>query len=137
MDEFENLIVCIEWSEGQPIHDKSASSVVQFLFEVVCRHGCFAIQINDQGREFVNEAVDELHSMTGTQQRVTSACHPQSNGLVERQNRTIKNALVKILGENPEQWPYVIDGVLFAHRVSCHASTNYSLFYLMYNGEPV
>ena len=75
--------------------------------------------------------------MTGTQQRVTSACHPQSNGLVERQNRTIKNALVKILGENPEQWPYVIDGVLFAHRVSCHASTNYSLFYLMYNGEPV
>ena len=141
MDEFENLIVCIDyfskWSEGKPIHDKSAPTVAQFLFEVVCRHGCFAIRINDQGREFVNEAVDELHLMTDTQQRVTSACHPQSNGLVERQNRTIKNALVKILGENPEQWPYVIDGVLFAHRVSCHASINYSLFYLMYNGEPV
>ena len=53
--------------------------------------------------------------MTGTQQRVTSAYHPQSNGLVERQNRTIKNALAKVLDQNPEQWPYVIDGVLFAH----------------------
>ena len=45
----------------------------------------------DQGREFVNEVADELHSMTGTQQRQTSAYHPQSNGLVERQNHTIKN----------------------------------------------
>ena len=53
--------------------------------------------------EFVNEVADELHSMTGTQQRQTSAYHPQSNGLVERQNHTIKNALVKVLDQNPEQ----------------------------------
>ena len=63
----------------------------------------------------MNEAVDELHSMTDTQQSVTSAYYPQSNGLVERQNRTIKNALVKVLDQNLEHWPYVIDGVLFAH----------------------
>ena len=75
--------------------------------------------------------------MTGTQQRVTSAYHPQRNGLVERQNRTIKNALVKVLDQNLEQCPYVIDGVLFAHRVSRHASTNHSPFYLMYSREPV
>ena len=79
----------------------------------------------DQGRKFVNEVADELHSMTGTQQRQTSAYHPQSNGLVERQNHTIKNALVKVLDQNPEQWPYEIGGVLFAHRVSRHASANY------------
>ena len=76
----------------------------------------------------MNEVAEELHSMTGTQQRVTSAYHLQSNGLVERQNRTIKNALVKILDQNPEKWPYIIDDVLFAHRVSCHASTNCSPF---------
>ena len=28
---------------------------------------------------------------------MTTAYHPQSNDLVERQNRTIKNALVKVL----------------------------------------
>ena len=52
----------------------------------MCRHGCFQIQINDQGREFVNEISTELHRLTGTEKRVTSAYHPQANGLVERQN---------------------------------------------------
>ena len=99
VDEFEYPIVFTDylskWYEATPIHDKSAPTFAQFLYELICRHGSFAIQINDQGSEFVNEVTDELHSMTGTQQRVTSAYHPQSNGLVKCQNRTIRNALVK------------------------------------------
>jgi transposase len=73
--------------------------------------------------------------MTGVEQRVTSAYHPQANGLVERQNRTVKDSLVKVLDERAEEWPYVIDGVLFAHRVSRHYSTKYSPFYLLYNRQ--
>ena len=57
-DEFEYLIVCIDyfskWSEAKPIHDKSAPTIVQFLYELICRHGCFAVQVNVQGREFVS-----------------------------------------------------------------------------------
>ena len=72
VDEFEYFIVCIDyfskWPGAKPIHDKSAPAVAQFLYELICRHGCFAIEINDQVREFVNEVADELHSMTGTQQ---------------------------------------------------------------------
>ena len=71
VDEFEYLIVCIDyfskWSEAKPIHDKSAPTVAQFLYELICRHDCFAVQIIDQSRKFVNEVADELHSMTGTQ----------------------------------------------------------------------
>ena len=62
----------------------------------MCRHGCLRIQIDDQGREFVNEVSKTLHQMTGVEQRVTSAYHPQANGLVERQNRTIKDSLIKV-----------------------------------------
>lgn len=102
------------------------------MYELICRHGCFSIQINDQGREFVNGVSAELHRLTGTNQRVTSAYHPQANGLVERQNRTIKNSLIKVLDSNPTDWPYVIEGVLFAHRVSKHASIKYSPFELLY-----
>jgi len=38
-------------------------SVAKFLFELICRFGCFATQINDQRREFVNAVSDELHVM--------------------------------------------------------------------------
>ena len=130
-------LICIDyfskWSEAKPIEDKSAATVAQFLYELICRHGCLSIQINNQGREFVNAVAHKLQSMTGAEQRVTSAYRPQSNGLVVRQNRTIKTALVKVLDENPDQWSYIIEGVLFAHRVSRHNSTKYSPFHMMYN----
>ena len=51
-------------------------------------------------------------------------------------NRTVKDSLVKVLDERAEEWPDVIDCVLFAHRVSRHYSTKYSPFYLMYNRHP-
>ncbi len=67
-----------KWVEARPGERKDAVSVAKFLYEeVICRHGCPAIQINDQGRELVNAVSEQLHSMTGTKQRITSAYHPQ------------------------------------------------------------
>ena len=43
-------------------------------------------QINDQGREFCNKVSENLFNLIGTSQRITSAYHPQANGLVERAN---------------------------------------------------
>ena len=62
------------------------------------------IQINDQWREFVNEVSKVLHNIIGTGQRITSAYNPQLNGLHERQNRTIKDSLVKVHDGNPCNW---------------------------------
>jgi hypothetical protein len=125
-----------KWTEAEPLKDKTAVSVAGFLYKVICRHGCFEIQINDQGREFVNSVSTALHDMTGTQQRVTSAYHPQANGLVERQNQTIKKSIMKVLNENVEKWTSVLDGILFALRVKVHDSMGYSPFFLMYNRQP-
>nr|XP_047146263.1 uncharacterized protein LOC124819105 [Hydra vulgaris] len=127
----------MEQSEAKPIKEKSAQTVSRFLYEIMSRHKCFKIQINDQGREFVNEVCKQLHELTGVEQRVTSVYHSQANGLVERQNRTINNSLVKVLEGNLKMWPQIIEGILFAHRVSRHSSTNYSPFILMCNREPI
>ena len=61
----------------------------------------------------------------------------QANGLVERQNRTIKEKLLKILSEDhKEEWVSALDGVLFAHRTAKHRSTGFSPFRLLYGREP-
>ena len=43
-----------DWSEVNLIKKKSASTVAQFLYKVICRYGGFLIQVNDQRQEFVN-----------------------------------------------------------------------------------
>ena len=134
-DGYRYLIICIDyfskWSETKPITNKTARIIAQYLCEMMCRHGCFAIQINYQDREFINKVSDELHLLTGVQQRVTSAYHPKSSGLIARQNRTIKNFLVKVLEENPLKWPSIIGEALFAHRANKHSSARYSPFKLL------
>ena len=121
VDGFKHLIECIDyfskWSEAKAVKDKSAPTVAKFLYEIICRHGCMRIQVNDQGKEFVNEVFENLHKMAGTEQQITSAYHPQSNGLCKRQNRTIKNSLVNVMEEKVKEWPNIIDGILFSHRV--------------------
>ena len=74
--------------------------------------------------------------MIGTEQCITSVYHPQSNGLCERQNRTIKDSLVKVLNRNPCDWPNIIEEISFAHWVSKYNSTKFSPFFLIYNQEP-
>ena len=34
-------------------------------------------------------------------------------------------------------WPHIIEGILFAYRVSRHSSTKYSPFMMLYNREPI
>ena len=80
--------------------------------------------------------MDRLEAVTGFKHRVTSAYHPQSNGLDERLNQTIKASLQKIVNEKKDDWDLLIDSVLFAYRTSKQDSVQYSPFYLMYGREP-
>ncbi|KAK4316576.1 hypothetical protein Pmani_000598 [Petrolisthes manimaculis] len=62
------MAVCYfsKWIEARSLKSKQAVEVARFLYEdIICRHGCVALQINDQGREFVNYVSAELHKLTG------------------------------------------------------------------------
>ena len=82
VDGYRYLVVAVDyfskWSEAEPLRSKGAKEVATFLYKkIICQHGCPRIQINDQGREFVNQVSKALHDLTGTKQRITSAYHPQ------------------------------------------------------------
>ena len=66
VDSLKHLFVCKDyfskWSEEKCIKGKSASTIVQFLYEIIYQYGCMKIQINDQGREFVNEISKALNN---------------------------------------------------------------------------
>ncbi|XP_065321435.1 KRAB-A domain-containing protein 2-like [Gordionus sp. m RMFG-2023] len=121
----------LKYIEAQPIKDKTAHSVTLFLYSLLCRHGRVKVQIYDQGREFVNQVSNEYHKLVGTQQRVTSAYHPQANGMVERANRTLQNSLLKCTKSNEKDWPGVLPGIVFAYN-SRHESSKFTPYEMMY-----
>ncbi|CAI5528862.1 unnamed protein product [Closterium sp. Naga37s-1] len=62
--------------------------------------------------------------------------HPRSSGLIERFQRTLKGALVRLGETNPFEWDENIWVVLLGYRGSNHSSTNFSPFFLLYGRHP-
>lgn len=96
------------------------------------RYGCTKIVISDQGREFVNRVSQDLFAITKTQHKISTAYHPQTNGLVERFNQTIQRALMKLVKKEQDDWDQYIDGILFGYRTAVQKSTKKSPFEVMY-----
>ena len=70
-----------KWPEVKALPDKSAKSVHSFLMDLVYRFGACNVLIHDQGKEFNNALVGSLMNEMGISRAMTSAYHPQSNGL--------------------------------------------------------
>lgn len=98
----------------------------------MCRMGCPEVIITDQGREFVNSITSQLYEITKTEHRVTSAYHPQTNGLTERFNQTLTRSLAKITNDNQDDWDLKIDTVLMSYRASRQASTKQSPYFMLF-----
>ena len=73
-DGYCHLIVCIDYftkgSEAKPVRDKTVLTVAMFLYEPMCRHACFEVQINNQGREFINCVYNSLHDLTSVEEHI-------------------------------------------------------------------
>ena len=92
--------------------------------------------MSDQGREFINSINEHFFKLAGVKHIISSAYHPQTNGLVERFNQTLQRSLLKMVKDNATHWEKYLDSVLFAYRTSKQASTKYSPFFLLYGREP-
>ena len=58
----------------------------------------------DQGRQFESLLLSEVCKLLGIQKLRTTAYHPQSDGLVERWNRTLLQSLSTMVEDHPEDW---------------------------------
>ena len=89
------------WTEACPLPDKTALAVADAFFQhIVCRFGMPAVIHSDQGWEFENKVIQELCLLCGAHKTRTTLYHPESDGLLERFNRTLLMMLAMFAGEN-------------------------------------
>ena len=87
------------WTEACPLPDKTAQSVADAFFnQVVCRFGMPSVIHSDQGREFENKIMQELCLLGGSHKTRTTPYHPESDGMIERFNRTLLLMLAMFAG---------------------------------------
>ena len=125
-----------KWPEVFATADQTALTIDRLLVEeIICCHGVPNQLMSDRGPSFLSKLVLEVCSMLGIKKLNTSAYHPQSDGLVERFNRTLTDMLAKT-AKNGADWDTRLPYVLFAYRATVQASTVESPFLLLYGRDP-
>ena len=83
----------------------------------------------DQGSNFTSQLLAELYQLLHVHPIRTSPYHPQTDGLVERFNQTLKLMLHWTATNEGKDWDKLIPYLLFAYREVPQASTSFKLLY--------
>ncbi|MCP4487804.1 MAG: hypothetical protein GY820_10875, partial [Gammaproteobacteria bacterium] len=65
----------------------------------------------------------------------TTSCHPQTDGMVERANKTIIPALAKLLAEHGGEWEDLLGPFSLSYNITPHASTGVEPYLAMFGRE--
>ena len=106
------------------------------LHHWIFHFGVPASIVTDRGRQFMSGLWMELSTMLGITQNMTTAYHPLSNGLIERQHRTIKDRLIsRECASGSGSWMDHLPFVLLGLRTSIREDSKCSLADLLYGSS--
>ncbi|GFV03757.1 retrovirus-related Pol polyprotein from transposon 412 [Trichonephila clavipes] len=113
--------------EVYPIPDQEAPTVAEAVVQHwISRYGVPLQLHSDQGRNFVSAVLKGVCELLGIDKTMTTTLHPQSDGMVERFNRTILNNLSLMVSKNQQDWDQKVPLFLLAYRSAVHETTGYS-----------
>ena len=124
------------YPEAFAIPSQTAEVVADALIELFSRVGIPDELVSDQGTCFMSELMKQLCRNLNINKLRSSPYHPETNGLVERFNGTMKSMIRKFVHKEPNTWDKLLPYVLFAYREVPEVSTGFSPFELLY-GWPV
>ena len=125
-----------KWPEAFATTDQTSLTIAKnFVEEIISRHGVPRELLSDRGPSFLSKMFLSVCSILGVKKLNTTAYHPQTDGLVERFNRTLISMLSKRV-TGAQEWDDLLPYALFAYRASLQVSTGESPFHLLYGREP-
>jgi hypothetical protein len=132
----QHVLVAIDhltkWVEIEAVSDTTASRTVEFLLNRVClRHGFPRVVLSDRGTAFTARVFEEFCEEWGIQHRMSAPEHPQTNGLVERMNKTIGPVLASYVNKSHTNWDELVPFAAFAINTAVQETTGFAPFELV------
>ena len=116
------------WVEAIPLQSISAQSCATALLRHwIARFGVPASIVTDRGRQFTSGLWGDVCRLLGISRSMTTSYHPQSNGMVERFHRTLKDRLIsRATATGVNSWmdhlPFVLLGLRTSVREDSHCA---------------
>lgn len=125
-----------KWVEAYATPDHTALTVADKLCtEFIARFGC-PVQIHtDQGREFESELFQQMCKILDIDKTRCTPYRPNSDGLVERFNKTLQQMLKVFVNKQRNDWDDYLPYVLMAYRSTFQESTKCSPNLMMLGRE--
>ena len=133
------LVICdyaTRYPEAIALRTIDANQIARALVSFFSRVGLPEEILTDQGTNFTSQLLQEVYRLLRIKPIRTTPYHPQTDGLVERFNQTLKSMLKKTANKEGKNWDELLPYLLFAYREVPQASTGFSPFELVY-GRPV
>ena len=125
-----------KWPEAYPIPSQDAVTVANVLVtSFFSRFGVPNELHSDQGRNFESRVFKECCRIMGIRKTRTTPLHPESDGMVERFNRTLGQELAKCCRHGQGDWDLNLPYFLMAYRSAEHETTGYTPAHLMFGRE--
>ena len=113
-----------KWPEAIALKSVTSEVAKNWLItDILPRYGIFSKLITDNGVQFVSETFKDVCKSVGIKQKFTSPFHPQTDGMVEKFNRTFLNMMRNYVNVSQNDWSSHIPLIMFAYRTSVHDST--------------
>uniref|UniRef100_A0A8C5MX72 Integrase catalytic domain-containing protein n=1 Tax=Leptobrachium leishanense TaxID=445787 RepID=A0A8C5MX72_9ANUR len=134
------ILVIVDYTsrypEAIPLRKANAKNIAKELVQVFSRVGIPREILTDQGTPLISRIMKELCQLFNIHALKTSVYHPQTDGLVERFNRTLKGMLRKVVSRDGRDWDLLLPYLLFAVREVLQSSTGFSPFEILYGRHP-
>ena len=112
------------WVESYPVPNHQAHTIANVIMEnFFARFGLPRTIHTDQGRDFESRLFQNMCHLLGIDKTRTTPWHPQSDGLIERYNRTLETMLKEMVSEQQTDWDLYVGLCCMAYRATPHEAT--------------
>jgi hypothetical protein len=140
--EYDSILVITErltkYGKFIPYLEASDAEALAYTFirVILADHGMPEDIISDRDKLFTSKFWKSLMALLGTNHKLSTAFHPQTDGQTERLNQTLEQYLRSYVNHQQDNWVQILPIAQFAYNSAMAEATKVSPFFANYGYQP-